>query len=361
MISNSDILNARILIVDDQLVNIKLLEKMLHQAGFTSLFSTTRGAEVEQRYFEYEIDLILLDIRMPDMDGFQVMQTLQTAIQNDYLPVLVITAELTQEIRKKSLCSGAKDFITKPFDQTEVIQRIRNMLEVRLLHKQVKTQNETLEQQVRHRTQQLEQSRLEIIKRLGRAAEYKDNETGNHILRMSHFAQMLALAAGLDESFAADILTAAPMHDIGKIGIPDHILLKPGKLDADEWEVMKTHVRIGADLLADTNVPLLKLASNIALTHHEKWDGSGYPQGLKGKDIPIEGRICSISDVFDALMSERPYKKAWPIEKAVDYLIEQKGRHFDPELVTHFLTIIEQVLHYRARFPDHVAETSDMA
>lgn len=178
---------------------------------------------------------------------------------------------------------------------------------------------------------------------------------------MSHFAQMLALAAGLDESFAADILTAAPMHDIGKIGIPDHILLKPGKLDADEWEVMKTHVRIGADLLADTNVPLLKLASNIALTHHEKWDGSGYPLGLKGTDISIEGRICSISDVFDALTSERPYKKAWPIEKAVDYLIEQKGRHFDPELVTHFLTIIEQVLYYRARYPDHVAETSDMA
>lgn len=361
MISDKDILNARILIVDDQLINIKLLEKMLRQAGFTSLYSTNLGAEVKQRYFEYEIDLILLDIRMPDMDGFQVMETLQTAIHDDYLPILVITAELTQEIRKKSLSSGAKDFITKPFDQTEVIQRIRNMLEVRLLHKQVMTQNVTLEQQVKIRTQQLEQSRLEIIKRLGRAAEYKDNETGNHILRMSHFAQMLALAAGLNESFAADILTAAPMHDIGKIGIPDHILLKPGKLNANEWEVMKTHVKIGADLLADTDVPLLKLASNIALTHHEKWDGSGYPNGLKGNDIPIEGRICAVCDVFDALTSERPYKKAWPIDKAVDYLNEQKGHHFDPELVVHFLSILEEVLHYREHHPDTVSQTQDIA
>ncbi|SFK14507.1 HD domain-containing phosphohydrolase [Methylophaga sulfidovorans] len=361
MISDKDILNARILIVDDQLINIKLLEKMLRQAGFTSLYSTNLGAEVKQRYFEYEIDLILLDIRMPDMDGFQVMESLHTAIHNDYLPILVITAELTQEIRKKSLSSGAKDFITKPFDQTEVIQRIRNMLEVRLLHKQVMTQNVTLEQQVKIRTQQLEQSRLEIIKRLGRAAEYKDNETGNHILRMSHFAEMLALAASLNESFAADILTAAPMHDIGKIGIPDHILLKPGKLNADEWEVMKTHVKIGADLLADTDVPLLKLASNIALTHHEKWDGSGYPNGLKGKDIPIEGRICAVCDVFDALTSERPYKKAWPIDKAVDYLTEQKGHHFDPELVEHFLSILEEVLHYRAHHPDTLSQTQDIA
>jgi putative two-component system response regulator len=361
MISDKDILNARILIVDDQLINIKLLEKMLRQAGFTSLYSTNLGAEVKQRYFEYEIDLILLDIRMPDMDGFQVMETLQTAIQDDYLPILVITAELTQEIRKKSLCSGAKDFITKPFDQTEVIQRIRNMLEVRLLHKQVLTQNETLEQQVKIRTQQLEQSRLEIIKRLGRAAEYKDNETGNHILRMSHFAHMLALAVGLSDKFAADILTAAPMHDFGTIGIPDHILLKPGSLNPAEWEIMKTHVKIGADLLADTDVPLLKLASNIALTHHEKWDGSGYPNGLKGEAIPIEGRICAICDVFDALTSERPYKKAWPVEQAVDYLLTQKGQHFDPELVDHFLAIIEQVLHYRSRYPDTAYEASDQS
>jgi putative two-component system response regulator len=361
MISDKDILNARILIVDDQLINIKLLEKMLRQAGFTSLYSTNLGAEVKQRYFEYEIDLILLDIRMPDMDGFQVMETLQTAIQDDYLPILVITAELTQEIRKKSLCSGAKDFITKPFDQTEVIQRIRNMLEVRLLHKQVLTQNETLEQQVKIRTQQLEQSRLEIIKRLGRAAEYKDNETGNHILRMSHFAHMLALAVGLSDKFAADILTSEPMHDIGKFGIPDHILLKPGSIKPDEWEIMKTHVKIGADLLADTDVPLLKLASNIALTHHEKWDGSGYPNGLKGEAIPIEGRICAICDVFDALTSERPYKKEWPVEQAVDYLLTQKGQHFDPELVDHFLAIIEQVLHYRSRYPDTAYETSDQS
>lgn len=263
-----------------------------------------------------------------------------------------MTAELTQQTRERALSNGAKDFITKPFDQSEVIQRINNMLEVRLLHKQVRSQNETLEQQVRQRTQELEQSRLEIIKRLGRAAEYKDNETGNHILRMSHFAQMLASAAGLSRELADNILLAAPMHDIGKIGIPDNILLKPGKLDPDEWEIMKTHVNIGADLLDGTNIPLLMMARNIALSHHEKWDGTGYPKGLSGENIPIEGRICAICDVFDALTSQRPYKQAWPVEEAVAFLRHQKGKHFEPELVELFEHILDDVLSYRSAHMD---------
>lgn len=352
MTAKQDILNANILLVDDQLVNIKLLEKMLRQAGFTSIFSTTQPREVKTLYFDNEIDLILLDIRMPEMDGFDVMAQLQAEIKNDYLPVLVLTAELTHQTRERALSSGAKDFITKPFDQSEVIQRIHNMLEVRLLHKQVCLQNETLEQQVRQRTRELEQSRLEIIKRLGRAAEYKDNETGNHILRMSHFAHMLARAAGLSQEQADNILLAAPMHDIGKIGIPDNILLKPGKLDPDEWEIMKTHVNIGADLLDGTDIPLLVMARNIALSHHEKWDGSGYPKGLSGENIPIEGRICAICDVFDALTSQRPYKKAWPVEEAVAFVRSQKGKHFDPDLVELFESILNEVLSYRAAHLD---------
>lgn len=361
MISRQDILNANILLVDDQLVNIKLLERMLRQAGFTAIFSTTRPQEVKTLYFENEIDLMLLDIRMPAMDGFEVMAQLQAEINNDYLPVLVVTAELTGQVRERALSSGAKDFITKPFDQSEVIQRIHNMLEVRLLHKQVRLQNETLEQQVRERTRQLEQSRLEIINRLGRAAEYKDNETGNHILRMSHFAQMLARAAGLGEEQADNILLAAPMHDIGKIGIPDKILLKPGKLDPDEWEIMKTHVTIGADLLDGTDIPLLIMARNIALSHHEKWDGSGYPNGLAGEAIPIEGRICAICDVFDALTSERPYKKAWPVEEAIAFLRQQKGRHFDPRLVDLFETILDKILAYRGAHLDHFNDQAQSA
>lgn len=348
MISKQDILNAHILLVDDQLVNIKLLEKMLRQAGFTAIFSTTEAREVKTLYFDNEIDLVLLDIRMPVMDGFEVMAQLQADINNDYLPVLVLTAELTSHTRERALSSGAKDFITKPFDQAEVIQRIFNMLEVRLLHKQVRLQNETLEQQVRQRTRQLEQSQLEIIKRLGRAAEYKDNETGNHILRMSHFAQMLARAAGLDQEACDNILLAAPMHDIGKIGIPDSILLKPGRLNPDEWEVMKTHVNIGADLLDGTDIPLLIMARNIALSHHEKWDGSGYPGGLAGETIPIEGRICAICDVFDALTSARPYKQAWPVEEAIAFLRQQRAKQFDPRLVDLFETILDEVLAYRA-------------
>jgi putative two-component system response regulator len=355
MVSKQDILNANILLVDDQLVNIKLLEKLLRQAGFSSIFSTTQPTEVKSLYFDNGIDLILLDIRMPDMDGFEVMAQLQAEIENDYLPILVVTAELTSQTRERALSSGARDFITKPFDQAEVIQRIVNMIEVRLLHKQIRLQNETLEEQVRQRTRELEDSRLEIIKRLGRAAEYKDNETGNHILRMSHFAQMLAKAAGLSQEQTDNMLLAAPMHDIGKIGIPDSILLKPGKLEPDEWAIMQTHVTIGADLLAGTDIPLLEMARNIALNHHEKWDGSGYPRGLAGTDIPIEGRICAICDVFDALTSERPYKKAWPVEEAVAFLHQQKGQHFDPHLVELFEAILDEVLSYRS---DHLDETT---
>lgn len=352
MIDTQAILDANILIVDDQAVNTQLLEKILRQAGYRNIFTCTDPTQVTERYFEHQSDLLLLDIRMPVMDGYQVMQALQQAVIDDYLPVLVLTAELTSEARGRALSSGAKDFITKPFDQLEVLQRIKNLLEVRLLHKQVLDHNLKLELEVRKRTEELEQSRLEIIARLGRAAEYKDNETGNHILRMSHFAGLLAKAANLGEKFSASIELAAPMHDIGKIGIPDYILLKPGKLDDDEWEIMKTHVDIGADLLAGTDVPLLSMARNIALTHHEKWDGSGYPRGLKAEEIPIEGRICAICDVFDALTSERPYKRAWPIEDALQYLRQQAGSHFDPDLIPLFEKILDEVLTFRVQHMD---------
>ncbi len=352
------ILMANILIVDDQIVNIKLLEKILTQAGYKNIFSTTDSRQAISMYLEHDIDLLLLDIRMPNMDGFEVMAKLNDVSANadyDYLPVLVLTAELTSETRSKALSAGAKDFLTKPFDQIEALQRIQNILEVRLLHKQVLQQNLELESRVKERTQELENSRLEIIRRLGLAAEYKDNETGNHVLRMSLFSQMLAKAIGFSDEHANMMLNAAPMHDIGKIGIPDRVLLKPGKLNDEEWTIMQTHVQIGAELLSGSDVPLMVMAKNIALTHHEKWDGSGYPEGLSGETIPIEGRICALCDVFDALTSERPYKEAWPIDKAMEHIRNQSGSHFDPKLVQVFEDILDDILACRKQHLDQFA------
>jgi putative two-component system response regulator len=347
------ILDANILIVDDQIINIKLLEKILSQAGFSNLYSTSDSREVVDLYVKNNIDLLLLDIRMPHLDGFEVMSLLQDIPEeNDYLPILVLTAELTSETRTKSLSRGAKDFLTKPFDRLEVLQRINNIIEVRLLHKQVINQNKELEQRVRERTKELEDSRLDIVRRLGLAAEYKDNDTGNHIIRMSLFCQLLAKAYGFDQDRAEMLLHAAPMHDVGKIGIPDKILLKPGRLDPDEWKIMQTHVDIGVEILSGNDSALMTMARMVAQTHHERWDGNGYPNRLVGDQIPIEGRICALCDAFDALTSKRPYKREWSVTEALSYLDEQSGHHFDPELVTLFHGILDQVLLLKDKYSD---------
>jgi putative two-component system response regulator len=343
---------ANVLIVDDQIVNVKLLERILKNSGFKNVFSTTDSRQAVSLYQEHNIDVLLLDIRMPHLDGFQVIEELQSITENDYLPILVLTAELTSETRGKALTIGAKDFLVKPFDQSEVLQRTQNIIEVRLLHKQISQHNETLEAEVKRRTQELEGSQLEIIQRLGLAAEYKDNETGYHVLRMSNYSKALAKAIGLSDEDAEMILCATSMHDIGKVGIPDRILLKPGKLDKDEWGIMQSHVTIGAKLLSGGESPLLKMAKKVALTHHEKWDGSGYPNGLIGEDIPLEGRICAISDVFDALTSTRPYKDAWPVEKAMAVIKDESGKHFEPRLVELFEQILPEVLAIRVEYLD---------
>jgi putative two-component system response regulator len=355
-----EILLANILIVDDQAPNVTLLEKMLKHAGYSNVEGITDSRKAVEMYFDNDVDLLLLDIRMPHLDGFDVMSQLQDAVTDDYLPILVLTAELAVETRAKALCNGAKDFLTKPFEQLEVLQRIHNILEVRVLHKHVKRQNQNLEETVIKRTRELAHSRFEIIQRLGHAAEYKDNETGNHILRMSKFSQMLARAAGLSQAESDMILAASPMHDIGKIGIPDRVLLKQGKLDEEEWAIMKTHVNIGVDLLSGSDSPLMVMAKNIALLHHEKWDGTGYPNGLAGEDIAIEGRICALCDVFDALTSERPYKKAWPVEEAMSFIKEQSGKHFDPNLVTLFENIQDEVLVFRSEHMDEYDEKAEL-
>ena len=349
-----DILLANILIVDDQAINVTLLEKMLKHAGYKNVVGITDSRRAVSMYLENDVDLLLLDIRMPHLDGFDVMSKLQDAVKDDYLPILVLTAELAVETSAKALCNGAKDFLTKPFEQLEVLQRIHNILEVRLLHNQVKAQNQNLEKIVVQRTKELAHSRLEIIQRLGRAAEYKDNETGNHILRMSKFCQLLAKAVGLSQAESEMIFAASPMHDIGKIGIPDRVLLKPGKLDAEEWAIMQTHVNIGVDLLSGSESPLMIMAKNIALLHHEKWDGTGYPNGLVGENIAIEGRIAALCDVFDALTSVRPYKKAWSIDDAMTFIKEQSGKHFEPRLVILFEGIQDEVLAFRGKHMDEI-------
>ena len=352
-------LGAKILIVDDTPTNVTLLEAMLATAGYSNVFSTVDSREVKALHDDNNFDLILLDIRMPHMDGFMVMEQLSSGIEDDYLPVLVLTAQQDMETRLRALELGAKDFITKPFDSTEVLNRIGNMLEVRELYKNQKMQAELLELKVRERTRELNQrnedlenTRYEIINCLGRAGEYRDNETGFHVIRMSKSCHVLALAVGLDEEVALKILHASPMHDVGKIGIPDHILLKPGKLDAEEWEIMKTHAEIGAKILGNHDSELMTMARSIAQHHHEKWDGSGYPQGLKGESIPIEGRIAAICDVFDALTSPRPYKKPWSVDEAITYINEQSGSHFDPELVRLFNQELPRILAIGAEYND---------
>lgn len=344
MISQQQCQNAKILLVDDQMTNILLLESILQNAGYTKIYSTQDPSQVVSLVKELNPDLICLDIRMPQINGFQVMGQLKT-IQNDtYLPILVLTSEEDRETRLRALESGAKDFLHKPFDKVEVLMRIRNLLEASLLNRTILLQKETLEETVRVRTQQLKETQLEIVHRLAQAAEHRDNETGSHIVRMSHYALILGRACGMNEVECDILFHATPMHDVGKLGIPDRILLKPGKLDADEWEIMKQHTVIGSRLLANSQSPVLQMGETIALTHHERWDGSGYPNRLAGKNIPLVGRICAIADVFDALSSKRCYKEPWPLEEVLQELRSLSGIQFDPRLLEMFDELLPVIL-----------------
>jgi len=342
-----------ILVVDDKPANVLLLEQLLEEEGYRNVLSTTDSREVIDIYRDQSVDMILLDIRMPFMDGIEVMQALKEEVgNNDYLPILVLTAQTDTETRQKALAAGARDFLTKPFQPWEVFQRIHNLLETRVFYNNQRLRADDLELEVQKRTRELQLTQHEVVRRLGRAGEYRDNETGAHVVRMSKSCRLLALKAGLGEAFAELILQASPMHDVGKIGIPDNILLKPGRLTPQERQIMETHVEIGVDIIGKFDSEMLNMAREIAATHHEKWDGSGYPKGLAGEDIPISGRIAAICDVFDALTSERPYKDAWPLEKAVALIKDNAGSHFDPELVKLFVDIIPQVTSLRLEHPD---------
>ncbi|MEO5358062.1 MAG: response regulator [Nitrospirae bacterium YQR-1] len=346
------IFEATILIVDDQQSNVTLVEKMLKADGYKNILTTLDPRQVVDLYKEYRPDLILLDLNMPFMDGFEVMTELRKIESNTYLSIMVLTAFTDRTIRVKALEYGAKDFLTKPFDRLEVLTRIKNMLEIRLLHNKMMDYNKSLELEVQKRTRELKHTQLEIIRRLGRASEYRDNETGYHIIRMSQYCEVVARGAGLSKEHCELILHASPMHDVGKIGIPDNVLLKPSKLDPQEFEIMKTHTIKGGEILDNHDSEIMILAGTIALTHHEKWDGTGYPNGISGNDIPIEGRIVAICDVFDALTSKRPYKKAWSIEEAVAEIKKNSGTHFDPALVEVFVKHLDEIIKIKESYED---------
>jgi putative two-component system response regulator len=347
-----NILNSKILIIDDQPVNVLLLEKMLEDAHYKFIHSTTDSRKALKLYSEFKPDLVLLDLNMPHLSGFQVMAQLQELEKESYIPILILTAQIDKDVRLRALQEGAKDYLCKPFDVTEVLCRIHNLLEVRLLHNQICIQNKFLDQKVRDRTEELNKTRLEVVNRLGRAGEYRDNETGMHVVRMSKISEKLAEKVGMSKDECELVLHSSPMHDIGKIGIPDSILLKPGKLNPEEWEIMKSHVEIGAKILSGNESKLIQMAKLIALQHHEKFDGSGYPGALKGENISQVARIVAIADVFDALTSERPYKKSWPLEKVMCFFNEQSGKHFDPYLVNQFKGIISEVLEIKEKYSD---------
>ncbi|MBF0383659.1 MAG: response regulator [Magnetococcales bacterium] len=346
--SNQD--QARIFVVDDTPSNIDVLMETLSSRYDISV--ALDGETALEDIPETNPDLILLDVMMPGLDGYTVCKRLKEDPNTAEIPVIFITAKQEVTDETTGFAVGAVDYITKPFSPAVVQSRVNTHLQLVKAKKELAEQNQILDRKVRERTQELVETRLQIIQRLGRAAEYKDNETGLHVIRMSHYSRILALAAGFSTDKAEIILQAAPMHDIGKIGIPDRILLKPGSLDNEEWSVMRKHPGIGAGIIGVHEAEVLKVAKIVALTHHEKWDGSGYPRGLKGEAIPIEGRIIAIADVFDALTTARPYKDAWSVEKTVEVMKQDSGTHFDPNLTPLFFDRLDSILEIKEKWSE---------
>ncbi len=355
-----EILTARILVVDDEPANLKLLSLILRTAGYKQVELVSDPRDVLASYRAARPDLILLDINMPHLDGFAVMA--QIAGLGDALapPIVVLTAQSGEDFLLRALQGGARDFLSKPFNRRELLARVHNTLLAQIGRRLLHDRNGMLEHLVQQRTAELHASRLDIVRRLGRASEFRDNETGQHILRMSHASTLLAKAAGWDAEACELMLHASPMHDVGKIGIPDSILLKPGPLTPDERQVMQRHPTIGAEILSGSGDALIEMAREIALGHHEKWDGSGYPRGLAGAAIPEAARIVAITDVFDALTSERPYKKPWSVPDALRFLADNAGSHFDPRLVPLFTTLMPDIQRIQARFAEP-AESDELA
>ncbi|MBV9864614.1 MAG: response regulator [Abitibacteriaceae bacterium] len=325
--------NAKILIIDDEIANVRYLEIILQSAGYSRIQSTTDARQALLLFMEFQPDIILLDLNMPYLDGYAVMEQLQARMNEEcYLPILVLTADVTPQAKRQALSQGAKDFLAKPLDTIEVLLRLHNLLQTRFQHL-------ILEEKVQERTQKIEATQREILQRLALAAEYRDDDTGLHTKRVGITSARIAQCLDLTTQQVTLIEQTAPLHDVGKIGVPDAILLKPGKLTEAEFATMKNHTVIGSQMLAGSDSPWLQLAEQIALSHHERWDGSGYPLGLQSEAVPLVGRIVAVADVFDALTHDRPYKKAWLVAAAVTEIERQSGQQFDPQVVNAFMQL----------------------
>lgn len=331
---------ARILVVDDDLSNLHILIRTLQRAGFSNVHGVWEGHSTLEAVSEFQPDVVLLDLHMPGVDGIEILMDLKAHQgRRNYLPVLALTGDGSREMRDAALAAGARDFLTKPYEPGEVILRVRNLIDTRLLHAELQRQNTALNERFDARTQELEAAKLEILERLARAADFRDESSYGHTTRVGELAARIAAQLGLSASEVGQIRIAARLHDIGKIGLSDSILMKPGPLAPAEFLAQEKHTLIGANILAGSRFPILRLAEEIALTHHESWDGSGYPRGLREEEIPLAGRIVAVADVFDALTHVRAYKSAWRLDDAVDEIQHQSGVKFDPTVVKAFLQV----------------------
>ncbi|WP_153130381.1 HD-GYP domain-containing protein [Dechloromonas hortensis] len=343
-----------VLIIDDSDINLTLIKALVMKLGECEPVLFANPLKALEWCRSNVPDLVIVDYMMPDMDGLKFISAFRALHGRDEVPILMVTANDQKDVRYEALLGGANDFLTKPIDRIEFSARARNMLSLRTGQKFLADRAQHLASLVDEQTREIRDREKELIFRMSRAAEFRDPETGAHIQRMAHYSQAIAIGLGLERAAQQLILEAAPMHDVGKIGIPDYILLKPGKLTVEEFEVMKGHARLGYELLKESRSDILRAGAQIALTHHEKYDGTGYPRHLKGNDIPVFGRIVAVADVFDALTSERPYKKAWSLEDACRFLEEGRGKHFDPLCVEALLAEWNRVLDIRQRFQDEV-------
>lgn len=341
-----------VVIVDDNEINVTLLRHLVKAIEDTKAITFTDSAAGLQYCLDNDPDLVVIDYMMPPPDGMAFIQAFRAHPGRKNTPLLMITANQDTEVRHRALTLGASDFLIKPVDKNEFRARATNMLLLRKSQKQLADRAAWLAEEVAKATNEVLVRERETIIRLSKAAEYRDPETGAHILRMANYSQIIARNLGHSEADQTLLLDAAPMHDIGKVGTPDHILLKPGRLDPEEMDIMRQHAGIGYDILKGSPSPLLQKAAVIALTHHEKFDGSGYPNNLKGQDIPIDGRIVAVADVFDALTSERPYKKAWSVDEAVKFMHDNSGSHFDPDCIEAFFRNWDEIMAIKSRFTD---------
>jgi response regulator RpfG family c-di-GMP phosphodiesterase len=342
----------KVVIVDDTQINVTLMQALVNRINGCQPVCFTDSAAGLDWCCTHDPDLVIVDYMMPAPDGIEFIQRFRAAPDKAEVPVLMVTADHEKEVRYRALETGANDFLTKPIDRIEFTSRVKNMLAIRKSHLVLADRAAWLAEEVRKATAEIRERERDAVFRLARAAEFRDPETGAHIQRMAHYSRLIAARLGLDEGQQELILEAAPMHDVGKLGTPDLILLKPGKLTPEEFAVMKQHATIGWEILRDSAAPTLQIAAEIAYTHHEKFDGSGYPRGLAGEQIPLFGRIVAIADVFDALTSARPYKQAWEFDKAWEFVAAGRGSHFDPVCVDAFLGCREAVIAVRAQFRD---------